>query len=161
MDENIAGGFNEYFVSILNSGVFDRTDLNYTKVFRLHDVFDELLVKTIYSIILKMKDTYSVRFDQLPAELLKWCPDRFASLLYPFVDSIILAQTYPDVWKLPFVLVLFKRENKFYVYNYRSISQLPILSFIFEKILFFIYQETKQMISSKQFGFQSRRSAVV
>ena len=93
------------------SVVCDRTDLSYPNVFRLQDVFDELSVKTIKSIISKLEDTSSVRFNQFPAKLLKCFPDLFRSLLCPLFASIILTQTYLDVWKTSFVLLLFKNGN--------------------------------------------------
>ena len=140
-DEDIASGFNEHFVSTLNSGIYDRTDLSYPNVFRLQEVFDDLFVEKIKSRILKLKETSSVRFDEFPTKLLKYCPDLFASLLYPLCASNISTQTYPDVWKTSLVLPLFRNGNKSGIFRHRPCSLLPILSISCEKTVFFYLPE--------------------
>ena len=57
---------------------------------------------------------------------------------------------------------LHKSGPKSRIENDRPISLLPKLSLVFEKILFaFLYDSIKSLISPKQFGFQSRKSAVL
>ena len=80
----------------------------------------------------------------------------------PVFCSIILPNSYPDIWKTSYVKPLHKTGLKIDIQNYRPISHLPVLSLVFEKILHsFIDYKIKDKLTTRQFGFQSRKSSII
>ena len=101
--------------------------------------------------------------DELSAEVLKIS----ALAIVPYQQKLI-NQTYsqgefPDCLKIAKVIPLFKSGSKTGVDNYRSISLLPVLSKILEKIKYnrlIKFLDRNDILYEKQFGFRSKHSTV-
>ena len=87
-------------------------------------------------------------------------------IAYALVDLINRSFSegkFPTCLKDANVYPLFKSGNKTNVDNYRSISILPVLSKVFEKVVYerlYDFLEKNNLIYSKQFGFRSNRSTI-
>ena len=69
----------------------------------------------------------------------------------------ILTETFPHEWKTAKVAPLHKKGPRKLLDNYRPISVLPVISKIFEKILYEQLYEclvTGNLLSKNQFGFK-------
>ena len=71
--------------------------------------------------------------------------------------------SFPDTWKKANVIPIFKKGDKDNANNYRPISVLPIISKIFERIIFkhvYNHLHVNRLISKHQSGFQPNESTV-
>ena len=66
-------------------------------------------------------------------------------------QNILVTSSYPDIWKLANVTLIFKNGDKQLIENYRSISLLPICGKIFEKN---ISLNANNLITKNQSGFR-------
>ena len=77
------------------------------------------------------------------------------------INTSIVTGNYPDPWKHPHVVPLFKNGDSDNVTNYRPISLLPILSKVLEKIVsnqLTAYLESNQLLMENQHGFRPNLS---
>ncbi|MCP4485226.1 MAG: reverse transcriptase family protein, partial [Flavobacteriaceae bacterium] len=84
------------------------------------------------------------------------------SLAFLFNTSIQTSQ-FPKVWKVARVTPIFKGGEKTDKSNYRPISVLPVISRLFEKLIFdqlYQYLNEKDLISHNQSGFRRLHSTL-
>ena len=84
------------------------------------------------------------------------------SLVYIFNTSLETSQ-FPDPWTIARVSPIFKDGEKTEKSNYRPISVLPVVSRLFEKLVFsqlYQYLNTNCFINSNQSGFRELHSTV-
>ena len=84
------------------------------------------------------------------------------SLTFLFNTSIQTSQ-FPKVWKVARVTPIFKGGEKTDKSNYRPISVLPVISRLFEKLIFdqlYQYLNEKDLISHNQSGFRRLHSTL-
>ena len=74
--------------------------------------------------------------DMITGKMIRLCDDSIALPLRLIFTNILRSSTFPNAWKLANVTPIFKKNDKQLIKNYRPISLLPLLSKIFEKILF-------------------------
>lgn len=77
------------------------------------------------------------------------------------INTSIVTNTYPALWKLSHVVPIFKSGDRDEVSNFRPISLLPVLSKILEKIIanqLSRYLEINHLISDSQHGFRPKLS---
>ena len=77
------------------------------------------------------------------------------------VNTSIVTNAYPNIWKNPYVIPAYKSGDVDKVTNYRPISLLPIVSKILEKIVanqLTEYLETNNLLSETQHGFRPKLS---
>ena len=82
------------------------------------------------------------------------------SLAYIF-KSCIHADIFPNEWKIAEVIPLFKKGSKRELGNYRPISVLPLVSKVFEKIIYYQiydYLQENRLLNTYQSGFRSMHS---
>ena len=87
----------------------------------------------------------------------------FSRALSCLFNSCMLIGVFSDELKVAKVIPLFKNGNKSHMSNYRPISILPILSKIFEKLIykrFYNFFEDNAIIYNCQFGFRQSHSTV-
>ena len=71
---------------------------------------------------------------------------------------------FPDIWKVAWVTPVFKESDKTNKSSYRPISALPVLSRIFEKLIFnqlYQYLEENCFLSTNQSGFRTLNSTTI
>ena len=101
--------------------------------------------------------------DELSAEFLKITALAIVPYLQKFIKQTFCQGEFPDCLKIAKVIPLFKSRSKTDVDNYRSISLLPILSKVLEKIMqnrLIEILDKNDRLYEKQFGFRSKHSTV-
>jgi hypothetical protein len=79
------------------------------------------------------------------------------------INSSILSQTVPKVWKKARIIPLHKKKEKFQAKNYRPVSILPTCSKIMEEVVrvqLNKYVQTMKIIPSSQHGFQAGKLTI-
>ena len=74
--------------------------------------------------------------DMITGQMIRLCGDSLVLPLRLLFSNILRTSCFPSMWKLANVTPVFKKNDKQLIKNYRPISLLPLLSKIFEKILF-------------------------
>jgi hypothetical protein len=157
--------FNQYFCS-----VFSNHQSNPVFMFSLNS--SEFPNNSICSIVISVTDTFDALCsldaskaaggDNIPPIILKKAA---TPLLEPIhhLFSLCVSQSYiPSEWRLHYVTPIPKSGDKSDASNYRPISLLPIISKLFERIVFNkIYDFlVNSSISPLQFGFIENRSTL-
>ena len=158
----IVNGFNDFFAENFNLQHFDDVVPSTDCSLELDGVLHTFSPWEIVNFVNNLKSSTSPTHDGFPTRLLKLHSELFGKLLHPVFSSVVLTRIFPPEWKVSHILPLHKDGPKNCIENYRTISLLPKVSLIFERILFnYIYSAIKDKLHPKQFGFQARRGAVL
>ena len=87
--------------------------------------------------------------------MLKLCDKSIIPPLSLLFQNCIDTRTFPDTWKKSNIVPVHKKGDKQIVDNYRSVSLLPILGKLFERIIFnsiFEYLEENNLLCPNQSG---------
>ena len=114
---------------------------------------------------LKMLDAKkATALDKIPSKLLKLAADIvFPSLTHIFNESMRTG-IFSSEWKLAKVSPIFKKGAKTDPNSYRPISVIPIVSKIFEKIIYdhlYAYLNNNNLLNNCQSGFRSLHSTLI
>ena len=113
-------------------------------------------MKDIRDAFAKVKTTKSFGVDNISSYFLKLAlPYIENSLAFLFNTSIETSQ-FPDSWKVARITPIFKEGDKTEKSNYRPISVLPVISKLFEKLVFnqlYHYMKENSLFTSDQSGF--------
>ena len=107
----------------------------------------------------QLKSTKSPGHDNLPPRLIRDGADIIASLLTHIINLSLTTSLVPNKLKIARVIPLYKSGDKALPNNYRPISVLPVLSKIFERVVYdqiSDYLEDNEMLTPCQFGFRKR-----
>ena len=113
-------------------------------------------------IIKKMKNK-SANIHTYPAKVLKHISYIISPLLANIINKSLCTGYFPSQFKTARVIPLHKGGCKSDLNNYRPISLLPLLSKIFEKIVYnqlYNYLDHFNLFNPTQFGFRRNRSTV-
>ena len=91
--------------------------------------------KTVQRILHSLKDNKATGLDKIPARLLKDAEGELAPSIPYLVNKSISGGIVPDMWKVARVTPLYKSDDKPQVENYRSISVLPVLIKVVERVV--------------------------
>ena len=109
----------------------------------------------------KIKTSKGFGTDNISSYFLKLTsPSINSSLTYMFNKSLEKGE-FPTQWKMARVTPIFKDGEKSAKNNYRPISVLPVLSRLFEKLVFnqlYQYLNENSLLSPGQFGFRALHS---
>ena len=98
--------------------------------------FDKMNLKDIEKEILNHNTKKAVASCSIPAKVLKETSDICSPVLQEiWNDEIFKKCQFPENLKLADIIPVFKKEDKNLAKNYRSVSVLPTLSKVFEKIM--------------------------
>ena len=101
--------------------------------------------------------------DRIPCKLLKLSSSIVGPSLAYIFKSCIDAEIFPNEWKIAKVTPLFKKGSKRELGKYRPISVLPLVSKIFEKIIYhqlYDYLQENSLSNTYQSGFRSMHSTL-
>ena len=154
--------FNEFFrlqcSPVVNSSVL--TDKSYLTASSLESITisrSEIL-KTIRSLDINKAhghDNISIRMPKIYDDAI------VEPLKILFANSVNLA-VFPSRWKKAVMIPVYKKNEKYIVNNYRSVSLLPVGSKIFEAIYnnLLNYIERKNLLNINQSGFRANDSCI-
>ena len=149
--------FNDYFVS--QCSPFKNTStlptFEYITDARLSN-FD-ISRAEISDILSSLDENKSHGPDKLSVKMIKLCGNELSLPLKIIFDNILLTGIFPSSWKKANVTPIHKKNDKQIVTNYRPISLLPILSKVYEKIIFkniYLFLTSNNLISKNQSGFR-------
>lgn len=94
-------------------------------------------------------------YDEIPAQFIKKIAIKLVKPLTMLINQSIRTNRFPDRMKRANITPLFKKKDKLNKDNYRSVNLLPILSKIFERILYDqIYEFISPMFHRYLSGFR-------
>ena len=118
--------------------------------------FKTIELKVIKDAFSKVKTAKSFGIDNISSYFMKLAlPYIENSLAFLFNTSIETSQ-FPDSWKVARITPIFKDGDKTEKSNYRPISVLPVISKLFEKLVFnqlYQYMKENGLFTSDQSGF--------
>ena len=165
---SIANYFNDFFVNIgckIDKKI-PRTEANfhdYMKHIKCDKTFffKPVIPQEICEIINLFDINKSVGPNSIPVYILKIYKDFFSKNLCEIVNLSFITGIFPDLCKLAKIIPLHKKDDPLFCENYRPIALLPILSKIFEKLIYkrmYSFLEENKLIYNQQFGFRSNYS---
>ena len=122
------------------------------------DIF-QVTPDMIFTAVKKMKSSYAVGPDGIPAVVLCRCVAALAPPLCSIFNKSFEEGKFPVVWKHSYMFPVFKSGDRKNVRNYRGITSLSAVSKLFEILVSTaIQRSTRHYISSDQHGFMPGRS---
>ena len=106
----------------------------------------------------KLKNSKSFGDDNISSFFLKLALPYIAKSLLKIFNTSLETGKFPDSWKTARVAPIFKDGDKSLRSNYRPISVLPVVSRLFEKLVFnqlYKYLDSNGLLSNGQSGFRS------
>ena len=127
-----------------------------SNTFQFHNVSEQL----ICDLILSLDSNKCAGYDDISPIIWKSVCDEISSTICQLVNQMIDESEFPDVLKIAKVIPVHKKGSKTDIQNYRPISILPIISKIFERLIYMQlddFFETNSIHDEYQFGFRSGR----
>ena len=164
----IAENFNKFFTEI-GPSLSNKIVTNSSKAYKsfLTDKiacsfdFKTVTVDDVLNIIKKIKPKSSSGHDKISSILLKRISNHISPTLALIINQSLLTGIFPDKLKIAQVMPLYKKDNPHIFDNYRPISLLPVVSKIFEKIVYiqlYDYMVKNQLLYKSQYGFRQEHS---
>ena len=120
-------------------------------------------VSIVCKLLRNINEKKATGLDQIPSKLLKLAADIVGPSLAGIFERSINTGIFPAEWKLARVTPIFKKGSKSDLDNYRPISVTPIVSKIFERIVFdqlYQYLNENNLLTNCQSGFRSLHSTL-
>ena len=99
--------------------------------------------------------------NDIPSKFLKIGSCIVSDWLSKFINKCMTAGEFPDSWKVAHITPIPKVHSPSSSFEYRSISVLPVLSKLFEKVLYHrahSYLTEHNLIDKRQYGFREKHS---
>ena len=94
----------------------------------------------------------------IPAKTIKIAKDEIAKPITNCINSSTATDTFPDELKIADIVPVFIKEDQNDKTNFRAISLLPLISEIFEKVLYRQIEDFAKILSPKPCRFRERYS---
>ena len=124
--------------------------------------FREINERDIHGAMFRMKVKKSFGNDNISGYFLKIALPYISRILMLIFNTSTEASTFPVSWKIALVTQIYKEGEKSDKSNYRPISVLPVLSRLFEKLIYdqlYQYLERGGFLTSEQSGFRALHSS--
>ena len=162
----LAECFNNYFTNIgpdiaknIDNG--DRNFKDYITTTTSSFNFQTVSESNVYRLLLSLNPRKSTGIDKIPAKIIRIAAPVITNSLTKIFNMAIISATVPFEWKVARVTPIFKNGPRNLLNNYRPISILPVVSKLFEKVLYeqlHEYLVTQELLSPRQFGFRKFHS---
>ena len=99
--------------------------------------------------------------DNISARVIFECSEELTVPITKLCRLSVSQGTFPGVWKRANIVPIFKKGSKTLPTNYRSVSLLPLLSKVLERVVCVsLFAHVRPVLSEKQHGFVPGRSCV-
>ena len=165
----IANAFNTYFANIgknLSSQIDQNNVIADYKQYLTSPTRETLKFECItkdYTIkaIDNLENKNSSGHDGISNTLLKTIKNDISQSLIIIINKMLTTGIFPDAFKLSKVIPLFKKGDSSLLVNYRSISLLPTISKVFERVIhdqMYEYFNQFNLLAEQQYGFRKQHS---
>ena len=169
--QEISNTMNEYFCSVgkdLASKIEDAPNPMLTGKYNLNPDnkrfnFRPIVVQDIRDAMGKIKTSKSLGSDNIPSYFLKLATPYIENALVFMFNTSLETSQFPDCWKNARITLIFKEGDRAERSNYRPISVLPVISRLFEKLVFnqlYEYLVKNKLIHPGQSGFLKLHSTL-
>ena len=166
--QDIANLFNNFFCGIgpklaqsikgpADKSYKDNLKLTFESTFKFNTVDSDYICNQIK--LLKTKTSFG--HDGLSSKLLKYIDTKVGDILACIINQSLLTGIFPETLKLAKVAPIFKKDDPHLTDNYRPISLLPVISKVFEKVVFrqvYDYFNDNNLLYKNQYGFRKKHS---
>lgn len=167
-EQQICECFNEFFSTVgsmlahkipqkyHNNKTFTLTNTKHTNSKDL-SILQPTNIKEVKNIIDNLNTNTSTGVDGVSTKVIKCISPVLVEDLTKCINKCIEEGSFPDTLKIAKVSAIYKAGNKIDPNNYRPISVLPVISKIFEKILYNqleTYLNEIDFLNKKQYGFR-------
>ena len=167
----IASSMNEFFCTIgdrLSKKIPDKPNPLLSNEYSIDRpsssfAFSAIMTDKLIASLNKMKTSHGSGNDGIASFFLKIALPIIKGSLCDLFNLSLFSGKFPDCWKIARVAPIFKSGQRDDRSNYRPISVLPLISRLFEKLLydqFYDYLNTNKLIYRHQSGFRSLHSVV-
>ena len=164
----IADCFNKFFCNIgpsLASSITSPNNKAYTDYMKQNITssfsFDIVSSEHVFKVIKKLKSKSSYGHDGLSSIQLKYISNEVITVLTHIINQSLCTGIFPDTLKIAKISPIFKKGDPHITDNYRPISLLPIISKVFEKVVFlqlYDYFVKNKLLYESQYGFRKFHS---
>ena len=123
--------------------------------------FAEVSEQTVAQFVNSLSPSSSSGISDIHSKIIKLCPEILIPLFTDIINCSIRTEKLPVEWKTAVCTPLFKKGDKLEVSNWRSISILPPLAKVAEKIFacqITTYLDTNKILFAGQHGFRKGHS---
>lgn len=167
--------FNEFFATIgptlaeaiplkyHNNKIYTRAVNNAQQLFTTLTSFSSVTKSEVLKIIDSLDINTSSGIDKINTKTIKCVKYLIVDELINCINNCLEQGKFPDELKVAKVTPIYKSGSRFDPGNYRPISVLPVLSKIFEKILYNrleAYLNSIHFLSAKQYGFRPKSNTL-
>ena len=165
--KHMANAFNKYFTNVaidLSKKISkpNNSFQDYLKNPNEHSIFlTETTQHEISTIINSLNNSSASDIYGITTKFVKIANPSICPNLSIIFNSSIHQGIFPQIFKLTKVIPLFKSNSPLSVSNYRPISLLPILSKVFERLMYnrlLSFIGKNNILTPNQFGFQTKKS---
>ena len=169
--QEISNTMNEYFCSVgkdLASKIEDAPNPMLTGKYNLNPNnkrfnFRPIVVQDIRDAMGKIKTSKSLGSDNISSYFIKLATPYIENALVFMFNTSLETSQFPDCWKYARITPIFKEGDRAERSNYRPISVLPVISRLFEKLVFnqlYEYLVKNKLIHPGQSGFLKLHSTL-
>ena len=122
---------------------------------------DQTSPEEVLKFISELNDKKSTGPNSIPTKVLKIIAPRICVLLSNLINECIRQGNYPDLLKNASISPIHKKDSKWLVENYRPISLLSNINYLFEKIIhkrLYSFFESHNLFFNQQFGFRKKHN---
>ena len=167
-DFAVSNEFNEKFVSISKTLDTSNPTVPFTTEGLCNNEKSLFIYPTnsleISKFVQNLKNHKVARLDGLTAEILKVCLHVICGRLTCFINESLSSGVFPKILKTAKVVPIFKSGEKSNCENYRPISNLSVLSKVFERVVFerlYKFMQVNNLFYCRQLGFRSKMSTLL
>ena len=167
-EQDIAEQFNDHFVSVGRKVQENIVPNNIDPMLFMKGsypnsfYYSNVCANDVHNIIQGFKNKPSGLYS-IPVVVLKTITDIISPIIACLINRCFLNGEFPQCLKVARVTPIYKGNDHSDVSNYRPISVVPVLSKIFEKIIYkqlYTYIEKHDILFKYQYGFRSKRSTI-
>lgn len=163
---SICDNFNNYFINLAQ---IKDTRNNTIPIINNNKILNSIYLTPvdttdIHKIIKSLKNTNAVGYDNINTKIIKKCALYIITPLTHVINLSLLHGHFPSSLKYSLIKPLYKKGDKNDMNNYRPITLIPVLSKIFEKVMFnklYNFVTSFNILKKEQFGFKKHSSTTL